>query len=148
MEDQIPTSHCSASFTIHNLCLIKTMTTAKKTEDRKTFWKSCSMKSKWSCVFIKVYTIKTVRVNISKSGECKGLRKTTKKMYIHNQIGGFSCVMQWPNPLIQGARLVMTIQKMLRQWNSHIAHIWLIYSLPTPWMRHENSTGLIIHSSR
>jgi len=34
MEDQIPTSHCSTSFIIHNLYLIQTMTivTKKKTE--------------------------------------------------------------------------------------------------------------------
>jgi hypothetical protein len=31
-------------------------------------------------MLIKAYTIKTVRINISKSGECKGLRKTTKEM--------------------------------------------------------------------
>jgi len=79
MENQIPTSHCSASFIIHNLYLIQTMTTVTK-QKTENLSKSCSMKSKWSCMFIKVYAIKTVRVNISKSGEFKGPRKTTKEM--------------------------------------------------------------------
>jgi hypothetical protein len=35
MEVQIPTSHCTASFSFHNLYLIQTMTTATKQKREK-----------------------------------------------------------------------------------------------------------------
>jgi len=79
MEGQIPTSHLSDSFIIHDLYLIQTMTTVTKQKTEKLS-KVLQYEMKMKCMFIKVYTIKTVRVNISKSGDCKGLRKTTKKM--------------------------------------------------------------------